>query len=139
MPRKSTLDPDAQERLVHVLECVHRYRNRIPYEVDKAVADVWDRARQIYLHNELTRRARRSCPPPHVLEAIVAGDKSALCAMGRKGGRVAAARRSKKNLKKPTVQTQLFLSDEEELARLEIDLECWLRDEEAHLHTHPID
>jgi hypothetical protein len=73
-----------------------------------------------------TSRAR----PPQVIKAIVEKDTEALSVMGRIGGKkggITTARRKKEEFLLKEVERQRLLE------------EMRLRDEEANLHTHPID
>lgn len=54
----STLDPDGQKRLAKVLGIADGNSDLIPYAVRVALSDIHERARRVYLRNELARRAR---------------------------------------------------------------------------------
>ena len=69
-------------------------------------------------------------PPPQVLAAQFRGDTDALRRMGRVGGKKGG---------KTTARQKQHEAILEEVERQRILEECWERDVQANLHTHPID
>lgn len=75
--------------------------------------------------------------PSHVAAAKLRGDTEALSIMGSVGGKRAAhSKRLKKAQDEEDRQLELFVK---EIRNERILAECRARDEEANLHTHPID